>query len=170
MNVKIVELLDVLDEEAACYRDMQRVLIDEEASISFSRKEPFDQVQYEKELLVAKLQRLEEKRTMLVGRLSEAYRTDGKTMTISQLAHVVKPPTRQNLLDRASRLRSIIGDVHEKNRHNQLMINQYLDLINGSLKLLTDLIEDRSVYRKPGTHQTSVGYQTGGGRFICGTV
>jgi flagellar biosynthesis/type III secretory pathway chaperone len=170
MNVKIVELLDVLDEEAACYRNMQRVLTDEEASISLSRKERFDQVQYEKELLVAKLQRLEEKRKMLVGRLSEAYQTDDNAMTISQLAHVVKAPTRHHLLACASRLRSIIGDVHEKNRHNQLMINQYLDLINGSLKLLTNLIEDNSVYQKPGTHQTSVGYQAGGGRFICGTV
>ena len=170
MNEKIIELLDLLDEEAACYRGMQRVLTDEETSISFSRKERFDQVQYQKELLVAKLQRLEEKRKMLVGRLSEAYQTDGSAMTISQLAHVVKPPTRQQLLDRASRLRSLIGDVHEKNRRNQLMINQYLDLINGSLKLLTNLIEDSSVYRKPGTHQTSVGCQTGGGRFICGSV
>ena len=170
MNVKIIELLDLLDEEAACYREMQRVLTDEERSISFSRKKRFDQVQSDKEILVARLQRLEEKRKMLVGRLSEAYRIDGNAMTISQLAHVVKPPTRQHLLDRASRLRSIIGDVHEKNGHNQLMINQYLDLINGSLKLLTHLIEDRSVYQKPGTHQPSVGYPSGGGRFICGSV
>jgi len=170
MNVKIIELLDLLDEEAACYQEMQRVLTDEEASMSFTRKEPFEQVQNEKELLVAKLQRLEESRKMLIGQLSEAYLTNGKSITISQLANLVEPPTRQHLLDRAGRLRSIIGDVNEKNRHNQLMINQYLDLINGSLKLLTNLIEDSSIYQKPGTHQTSVGYHAGGGRIICGTV
>ena len=107
---------------------------------------------------------------MLIGQLSEAYLTNGKSITISQLAHFVEQPIRRRLLDRASCLRSIIGDVHEKNRHNQLMINQYLDLIKGSLKLLTNLIEDSSVYQKPGTHQPSVGYQTGGGRFICGSV
>ena len=170
MNMKIIELLDILDEEAACYQEMQRVLTDEETSISFTRRQRFDQVQCEKELLVAKLQRHEEKRTILVGRLSEAYRTDGKAMTISQLAQVVEPPTRQRLLGRAGRLRSIIGDVREKNRRNQRMINQYLDLIKGSLKLLTHLIEDSSVYQKPGTHQPSVGYHAGGGRFICGSV
>ena len=107
---------------------------------------------------------------MLIGQLSEAYLTNGKSMTISQLAHFVEQPIRRRLLDRASCLRSIIGDVHEKNRHNQLMINQCLDLIKGSLKLLTNLIEDRSVYLKPGTNQLSVGYPTGGGRFICGSV
>ncbi|MEE4112166.1 MAG: flagellar protein FlgN [Desulfobacteraceae bacterium] len=170
MNVKIIELLDILDEEAACYLEMQRVLDDEERSISLSGRERFDRVQHDKERLVAELQRHEEKRRMLVGRLSEAYRTDGIAMTISQLAQVIKPPSRQHLLDRANRLRSIIGDVHEKNRRNQLMINHHLDLINGSLKLLTHLIEDSSVYQKPGTHQPSVGYPTGGGRFICGSV
>jgi len=170
MNTMIIELVDILDQEAASYRDMQRVLVDEENSISFSKKEPFDQVQDAKERLVVKLQRLEEKRNMLVGRLSETYQTDGTSMTISHLAHRVEPPTRQHLLDRANRLRSIIADVHEKNKHNQMMINHFLDLIKGSLKLLTHLFEDSPVYQKPGTHQLSPGFHAGGGRFICGNV
>ena len=112
MNVKIIELLDLLDEEAACYREMRRILVDEETSISLSRKEPFDQVQNEKEFLVVKLQRLEESRKMLIGQLSEAYLTNGKSITISQLANFVEQPIRRRLVDRASCLRSIIGDVH----------------------------------------------------------
>jgi flagellar biosynthesis/type III secretory pathway chaperone len=170
MNVKIIELMDILDEEAACYRDMQRVLTEEQASISFSRKECFDQVQCKKETLVVKLQQLEEKRKALVGQLSERYATDGNSMTVSQLARVVKSPARAELLARANGLRAIIGDVHEKNRHNQQMINQSLDLINGSLTLLTRLIEDSSVYQKPGTHQSAAGYPIGGGRLIRGTA
>lgn len=170
MNAKINELLTVLDEETASYVDMQRILTDEQASISLLKKERFDQVQYEKESLVARLQQLEEQRKTLVGQLSEAYATDGKAMTVSQLANLVVSPTREKLLSCAGRLRSILGKVHEKNRHNQLMINQYLDLTKGSLKLLTNLIEDSSVYQKPGSHQSTVGYRIGGGRFICGTV
>ncbi|MCB2147982.1 MAG: flagellar protein FlgN [Deltaproteobacteria bacterium] len=170
MNVKIIELLTLLDEETACYQSMQNVLIDEETSISLSRKEPFDRVQYEKESLVVKLQQLEEKRKTLVDQLSGAYATDGESMTVTQLAGSVKPPTSEKLMSRASRLRSIIEDVREKNRRNQLLINQNLDLVKGSLKLLTNLIIDSPVYQKPGTHQSSVGYQAPGGRFICGTV
>ena len=170
MNMKILELMDILDEEAACYRDMQRVLDDEEASISLSKKERFDQIQYEKESLVVELQKLEAKRKTQVSQLSEVHGTDGQSMTVSQLAQFVKPPTRERMLARASVLRSLIGDVQDKNRRNQQMIKQFLDLIKGSLKLLTHLIEDSSVYQKPGTHQPSAGYQNGGARFICGTV
>jgi flagellar biosynthesis/type III secretory pathway chaperone len=170
MNVKITELLTLLDEETACYQGMQKVLADEESSISLSRKEPFGRVQYEKELLVGKLQQLEEKRKTLVGHLSETYATDGKSMTVRQLAGFVKPPASEQLMSRASRLRSVIDDVREKNKRNQLLISQNLNLIKGSLKLLTDLIEDSSVYQKPGSRQSAVGYQAAGGRFICGTV
>ena len=170
MNAKISELLAILDGEAACYRDMKSVLVDEKTSISLSKKEWFDQVQYKKESLVVKLQQLEAKRKTLVAQLSKAYATDGKPMRVSQLAQFIKPPTNEKLLACASRLRSIIGDVQEKNRHNQLLINQYLDLIKGSLGLLTNLIDDNSVYQKPGTHQPAVGYRAGGGRIICGTV
>lgn len=170
MNVKIIELMAILDEETACYADMRRVLADEAATISLSRKDRFDQVQYEKESLVVKLQQLEEKRKTLVGQLSATTATDGRIMTVRQLAYVATPPTREKLLARASHLRSIIDDVKEKNRHNQLMINCYLELTKGTLKLLTNLLEDSSVYQKPGSHQSAVGYPVGGGRFICGTV
>lgn len=170
MNEKIIELLTLLVEETACYQSMQKVLVDEETSISLSRKEPFDRVQHEKESLVVKLQQLEEKRKTLVGHLSGAYATDGRSMTVRQLAAFVKPPSREKLISRASRLRCIIDDVRDKNRRNQLLISHNLKLIESSLKLLTHLIEDSSVYQKPGTHQSAVGYQSAGGRFICGTV
>jgi flagellar biosynthesis/type III secretory pathway chaperone len=170
MNAKIIDMIDILDDETACYREMQRILIDEANSISLSKKGCFDQVQNEKQSLVAKLQQLEGVRKRLVGRLSEAYATDSQPMTVSRLASFTEPPIREKLLARAGCLRTIIGDVHEKNRRNQLMINQYLGLIKGSLKLLTHLIEDSSVYQKPGTQQSAVGYPRGGGRFICGSV
>ncbi|MBC2711726.1 MAG: flagellar protein FlgN [Desulfosarcina sp.] len=170
MDVKIMALLAILDEEAVCYRTMKSVLADEEASISLSGKERFDQVQHEKESLVVKLQQLEEKRKQLVGQLSDATATNGRLMTVSELALFVKPPYNEKLLVRANRLRSIIGDVHKKNRRNQLLINQYLDLIKGSLKLLTHLIDDNSVYQKPGTGYPAIVYSSGGGRIFCGTV
>jgi flagellar biosynthesis/type III secretory pathway chaperone len=170
MDAKIIELLAVLDDETACYRDMRRVLDDEDALISLSRRDPFDQVQCEKESLVVKLRQFEKKRSLLVDQLSDACGSDGNAMTVSHLARCVHPPYDEKLVARAHRLRSIIGDVHEKNRRNQLLINQCLDLIRGASRLLTHLQEDNSVYPKPGTHAPAVGYRRSGGRFIRGTV
>jgi len=170
MQATIRKLLTTLDEEADSYRDMNTVLADEEKSISLSNKDRFDQVQLEKDHLVHVLQPLEEKRKQLVDQLSDKYAAGGKRMSVSRLAQYVQPPYDQQLLSRADVLRSIIGEVQEKNRRNRMLINHHLELIKGSLKLLTNLIEDNSVYQKPGTHQPAAGYPRGGGRVICGTV
>ncbi|GEM_PF-2140991 len=170
MQPMILKLLTTLDEEATGYQDMEKVLTEEEASISFSRRERFDQVQLEKEALVIKLQQFEGKRKPLVDQLSDAYAKGGKPLTVSQLAQFAKPPNDDKLMACADLLRSTIGRVQEKNRRNQLLINQYLDLIKGSLRLLTNLMDDNPVYQKTGTTRPAVGYHSGGGRFICGNV
>ncbi|BBO66786.1 hypothetical protein DSCA_07160 [Desulfosarcina alkanivorans] len=170
MNVMISTLLSILDEETSCYREMENLLADEEESISFSRKDRFDTVQLKKDALLFKLQQFEQKRKPMIDRLADGYGTGGQPLTISRLARYVAPPYDERLLERADRLRSVIGAVQEKNRRNQLLINHYLDLIKGSLNLLTRHLEDNPVYQKPGTRQPSAGYPCGGGRLICGTV
>ena len=170
MNTKIMELMVVLDKETACYRTMRNVLDDEQASISLSTKQRFDNVQHEKESVVVELQRLEKKRKRIVEGLCATLCTDARPKTVSQLAQYVKSPQNEQLLACAHRLRSIIGDVQEKNRRNQMLINQHLDLVNGSLKLLSDLIDGSPVYLKPGTHQAANNFHKGGGRFIRGSA
>jgi flagellar biosynthesis/type III secretory pathway chaperone len=159
-----------MDEEAACYHDLETILADEEDSISLSRKDRFDLVQLEKDALVVKLQLFEEQRKSLVDQLSDDFFSDRGPLTISQLVPFVKPPFDEKLLARADCLRTTISHVQKKNKRNQLLINQYLDLVKGSLKLLNNLIDNTSIYQRPGTSRASVGYQSGGGRLICGTV
>ena len=171
MPTQIQALIEVLDAEAACYRKMQTVLSDEAAAISLSRKTNFDRVQAEKESLVVKLQRLETRRKLMVDQLSRQYAVDGHPpVTVRQIARYVDPDDGRALLERADRLRAIIGDVHTQNKRNKRMINQNLQLIKGSLTLLSQLIDGSSVYPKPGARQPLFGLKSGGGRFIRGSV
>ncbi|MDX2454181.1 flagellar protein FlgN [Desulfosarcina sp.] len=170
MHAKIMKLLDILDEEAACYRDMKSVLSDEEASISLARKERFDRVQLEKESLLVKIQQYEKMRVSLVDQLADAYQVDEPIVTVSKLARYLSAPYYEKLLFRANRLRSRIVEVQLKNKHNQQLIRQYLELIKGALKLLNRLIYDNSVYQKPGTRHPAMGYRGSGGRIFCKTV
>lgn len=170
MNTKIEALLAILEEEAVCYEKMNILLEEEEKSISLSTKVCFDQVQCQKELLVTQLQGLEEKRIQLIGRLAGVLDIPGQPKTVSQLAQCVEPPHKDHLLACAHRLRSLIAHVQQKNSYNQLRIKHYLGLIKGSLKLLSELMDGSPVYRKPGTQQPALGFKTGGGRIIRGSV
>lgn len=170
MNVTIMKLLAILDEETACYRAMQNILAEEEASITLSGKDGFDQVQIGKESLLIKIQHYEKVRKNLVDQLADAYQVDEPAMTVSKLARYIAAPDKEKLLQRAKCLRSCMADVKLKNNHNRQLIRQYLELINGSLKLLNRVIYDNSVYRRPGTGHSATGYQSSGGRFFCKSV
>ncbi len=170
MNKKILKLLAILDEEVACCKDMKTILADEEESISLSGKERFHQVQLEKEALVAKIKQSEKKRQHLVNQLAEIYQVVEPIVTVSKLSQYLPAPYNEKLLLRAEQLRSHLGEVQLKNKHNQQLLRHYLDLIQGSLKLLTHMIDNNSIYRKPGSDHPSTGYRSTGGRIFCGNV
>lgn len=170
MRMKIDKLLRVLDEETDCYRDMKTVLIDEQASLSFLRKESFEQVQKKKEGLMVNLQQHEKTRQQLVDRLTETYPVDPSALTVSNLARLLPGSDGVRLRSRADRLRSCMEEVQSINKKNQQLICYHRDLTNGALKLLAGLMDDDSVYRKPGWGHPAGGYCSGGGRIFCGTV
>lgn len=174
MDMKLIALLAILDDEARCYRDMKSVLADEKASLSLKRNERFDQVQLQKEALVVELQRHEKKRKALVDRLAGAYPLDRSNptanLTVSNLARYLPAPHKANLLSRVDCLKSSMLEVQAINKENQQSIRHYLDLNGGALKLLTGLMDDDSVYQKPGIDHSALGYGSGGGRIICGTA
>lgn len=169
MRTQMDKLLRVLDEEADCYRDMKSVLIDEQASLSFLRKERFEQVQQKKEALVVKLQEHEKTRRQLVDRVAETYPVAPSALTVSNLARLLPGPDGAKLRSRADRLRSCMADVRSLNKKNQQLVCHYRDLTTGALKLLAGLMDDDSVYGKPGWNHAAGGYCSGGGRIFCGT-
>jgi flagellar biosynthesis/type III secretory pathway chaperone len=170
MKSTITQLMALLDDEAACYRQMQDVLAAEKESVSLSKKERFDQVEQDKESLVAKIQAFEKQRTALVDHLAVAYGVDAPAVTVRVLAQYMNAADGERLLVRADRLRVLITDVQSKNRHNQHLIGLYLNLIKGSLKLLMPMADDHAVYAKPGNTRPAVGYRSSGGRLFCGSV
>lgn len=170
MLTQIDALLEILETEAACYRELQTVLVDEAASMTLSTRDGFDQVQKGKEGVVANLRQLEKKRLRIVALMAGAHSAQDRPMTVTQLARTVDSPAKEKLLVAAKRLRAIIAEVQRQNRFNQQLMNQYLDLIKGSLKLLSGLIDESPVYQRPGVPCGGGAFQTRGGRIIRGTV
>jgi flagellar biosynthesis/type III secretory pathway chaperone len=170
MQKTIEKLLTTIDQEIKCYMALDHLLSDEKRAISLSKKDRLDKIQISKEDLVLKLQQHEKKRISLVDRLAGAYGQKELPITVRQLALRINAPEGERLLDKADRLRSIISAVKEKNKKNQLLLHQALDLINGSLSLLTQHMVSNSVYQKAGTFKSFPGYGSGGGRIIRGSV
>lgn len=170
MIANLEALLAILDKETACYRELKTVLDDEADSISLMPKDRFSGIQNAKESLVVRLQHLEKERLHLVDEVGRALTPLDPPKTVSQLVRLVKSPYDSRLQTGATQLRTIMGAVQSQNQHNRLLINQYLGLIEGSIKLLSDLIDESPIYHRPGTQPSSIGFQAGGGRILRGTV
>jgi len=170
MNENLSHLLQLLDEETACYQEMEAILEAEESTMSLTQKAAFDRVQAEKAALVDKIQNHEKARRKLVDALAMTYGVHQGPISVTQLAQAISPPDDEKLLACAKNLRSCIERVQSKNSQNRQLIRHYLDLITGALKLLTHQIDDNAIYHKPGTGSTPAGYARGSGRIFCGTV
>jgi flagellar biosynthesis/type III secretory pathway chaperone len=170
MIKKIEELLAILDQEKQCYRSMQAVLEDEAASLGLTDRERFDQIQGKKEALVEAIKQLEEKRRQLVDRLTQTCTDRQDAITVRQLAAFFDPPYKGKLISSANELRSLMRGVQNKNGENQSLVRQYLKLINGSLKMLTNIFDGSPVYCKSGEQPSASARSTGAGRVIRGTV
>lgn len=168
-KTKTARLVNILDDEAACYRRLEAVLADEETAMSLSGKNRFDGIQRDKQALVTKIQQVENARQRLVDRLADDLGMTQSPVTVGDLAPYLSASEGNDLLSSAERLRSVLFDVRVKNERNQQLIGQYQTLINGSLKLLTGLMDDPPVYRKPGSSAQPSGYRSGCGRIFCGT-
>ena len=174
MDRKMIQLLATIDDEAKCYQEMKSVLADEQASLSLGRNERFDRVQLRKEALMAELQRHEKKRKELIDCLAEAHLPDGSkptaSLTISNLARHLPASEKEDLLSRADRLRSCLLEVQSINKNNQQLIRHYRDLAGSALRLLAGLMDDDSIYQKPGSAYPGLGYGRNGGRIISGAA
>ncbi len=170
MHALLTTVLRILDQEIACYQEMKQLLADEAAAMSLSKRASFDAIEVKKEALVTRLQDYERRRTDLVSELTMALGMGGAMATVTQLTAALPAPQRGQLQARAQSLRALMAAVQLKNRQNRQLIGHYLDLIKGSLTLLTQGIADTSVYHKPGTRPASTGYGGSGGWVLRSTV
>jgi len=160
------KLKSVLDAETDCYGEMNRLLDQEKRALSFSRHGDFDCIQHQKETLVGTLQRLEHDRHRLAQDLAGALDLDASTIRVSQLVSRLDPPQDAELDTCSRRLRQLIDKVRVKNGRNRQLIKHYLELMDGSLQLLSELISDASVYTNPGNGPHAPGYDSNGGRLF----
>ena len=164
------KLLSTIKAETACYGELYDLLADEKKAISHSSKGRLNEINNLKESMIVKLQQYEKTRTALVDQLAGAHGQKDMQISVRQLAFLIGSPSGDILLKRADHLRSIIIVVQQKNRQNQLLIRQSLDLVNSALNLLAQHIVSNSTYQKAGKFDSFPGYRSGCGRIIQGTV
>lgn len=146
-------------ESITVFRTLRGVLVEEKEGILSSDARRVDQANQLKEELVVRIRGLEEWRSTLWKEMGTCLRRDPASLTLSDL--LVVEPVGGSLEFRASlsTLSGLLSEVQKTNADIRCLILGTLELIRGSISLLTGLLNGHGVYQKTGT--IGIGYPAG---------
>ena len=170
MNTTFNRLLTVLDQEIEAYEAMQTILAEEKKLASFSNHEQFLTVGEKKQSLVDELKAMEMTRCEISGELSRELGLDEAVVTVSGLVRHLAGHDAVLLDTRSNTLKKRIKQVRMANDANARLLYHHLNLIQGALNLIGDMVDQEFVYPRPGRESGLAGYKTSRGRVFCGTV
>jgi flagellar biosynthesis/type III secretory pathway chaperone len=166
MELLLNDLLGLLEGEIGLYASMLLALQKEKKAIVDSNHEGLNETSREKENLFLKIRILEEQRLSVLEKLAQSLGQPSQGLTLSKLSQLVQEPQSTQLGDCHSTFLSLAQGIQEINLSNKALLTHSLDLVKGSLSLLSDLLSSNQVYYRTG--KMEAGNQSG--RLLCGKV
>ena len=166
MELLLNDLLGLLEGEIGLYASMLLALQKEKKAIVDSNHEELNETSREKENLFLKIRILEEQRLSVLEKLARNLGHPARDLTLSKLSQLVQEPQSTQLVDCHSTFLSLAQSIQEINLSNKALLTHSLDLVNGSLSLLSDLLSSSPVYYRTG--KMEAGDQSG--RLLSGKI
>jgi flagellar biosynthesis/type III secretory pathway chaperone len=166
MELLLNDLLGLLEGEIGLYASMLLALQKEKKAIVDSNHEELNETSREKENLFLKIRILEEQRLSVLEKLARNLGHPARDLTLSKLSQLVQEPQSTQLVGCHSTFLSLAQSIQEINLSNKALLTHSLDLVNGSLSLLSDLLSSSPVYYRTG--KMEAGDQSG--RLLSGKI
>ena len=155
MKLLLNEFLSILEGEISIYASLLLALQKEKKAIVDSNLEELNETCRQKENLFLKIRILEEQRLITMDKLAENIGQSSQELTLTKLAQSVDEPQSTQLKDCHSRFLSLAQSIQEINLSNKTLLNHSLDLVRGSMSLLTDLMSSNPLYYRTGKMHAS---------------
>ena len=166
MELLLNDLLGLLEGEIGLYASMLLALQKEKKAIVDSNHEELNETSREKENLFLKIRILEEQRLSVLEKLAQNLGQPAQDLTLNKLSQLVQEPQSTQLVGYHSKFLSLAQSIQEINLSNKALLTHSLDLVNGSLSLLSDLLSSSPVYYRTG--KMEAGDQSG--RLLSGKI
>lgn len=144
------ELISTLDEELAVYRKMIPIARKKTQAIIDNDLTSVETTTMEEQECVERINALEQKRTSVMKDMSVVLGRKEKDLTLPVLIGVLEkqPEERKSLASIHKELKSTLKELSEINGHNQMLIEQSLEMISFNMNIL------RSTRIVPGNNYT----------------
>ncbi len=144
------DLVALLAQEAAEYRQLLALLEDEERALRSGDSGRVAELTKRKETLALELKVLEEARATLMERLSARLAMPVESVTLTRLLDIVPAALAPSLSELRDELTDLTGRLFEANRRNGFLLERSLAHVRGALSLLTSLVTHPATYEPNG--------------------
>ena len=159
IDLRINQLIRVLERESELYRSMLSVIDKESKAAVRSDLNALTKAEEEKENILVKVLPIEEERIRLVREIAETLGYPPRGVTITILSQLVGEPFAGRLSQAGTELSTVLNTVKNANHRNRQVFEHSLELLRGSFNLLSELTRSDMVYYRTGSMQRT--YQTG---------
>ena len=132
MNALLEELIDVFKDQANLHHELIAVLLDEKEAIVGSKLFELNEANREKETLIRKIKRLEDKRVKLVSRLANSLDDQRRDFTLEKLCKTTNEPYSSRLSECRENIKSLLNRVKELNDGNKALLTSSIEVIKNS--------------------------------------
>lgn len=166
MELLLDSFLGLLEEGTVSYSALLSVLQKEKkAIVSLSFKES-NEASKEKENILLKIRILEEQRLKIQEKLADSLGYPPQDLTMTKLSKMIPEPYSKRLKVCCSNLSALLQSILDVNSSNKVLIMHSLELVRGSLTLLSNLVCSNPVYYKSGVVQL----RENNGRVLSGRI
>ena len=144
MDSLLEEMICVFEDQSDLHRSLISVLRDEEAAIVGSKLSGLNKANREKETLILKIKKLEDKRFDLVSTLANSLGDERHDLTLEKLCKITNEPYSSRLNSCRENLMLSISKAKELNNSNKILLNNSIEFIRNSLTLFNNLMTSRS--------------------------
>jgi flagellar biosynthesis/type III secretory pathway chaperone len=144
------KFIDLLEKESGIYFSLLEIMQSEKVALVESRIGELQEIIKVKENLLLKIRILDEQRHKELKGIAELLETNSQDLTLRILSEMVNEPYSSQLKDSSSKLLSVTQSIEELNNSNRSLLNHSIELVRGSLNLLTNVIPSNQIYQSNG--------------------
>jgi len=149
MEVKIRELIKVLNEELKAYQAMLKFSKEKGEAIKDKNLDSVAKLTAEEEIVLKEILTLEKKRIGILQELLKEEITEDSQINVSKILEKVSDESLKNELNKIKEdLKNTIEELKIVNTANEKMIKDTLEIINYSFKLISKVTGEAATYSK----------------------
>ncbi len=166
MEPLLNQLKHCIQRQQQLYQMLADLFTAERSAILIADVERLNRIVSDKEQVLQDISAVEVKRRHVTEALAVKLREDAGTLTISRLCALIEEPWATELEVAGRDLKDLVEAIQTVSDRNRSLCLHALQFVNGSIRMITNLIDPELVYHPTGR----MGHDRPAGRMLSGAV